>query len=120
VTTWGLVNDRLEEFGVKADKHVVSIVTDGAAVMKKVGEICPCEQQLCLVHGLHLAVTDVLYSKKENDEELGEVAIHISSPDFNAEDLECTEGLDFDVNEEFVDFQNSDIKRVVEKVLNRF
>lgn len=43
---------------------IVSITTDGAKVMVKMGRQLPIIHQLCMAHGLHLAVMDVLYSKE--------------------------------------------------------
>lgn len=57
------VKDRLEEFAVSLEKHVVACVTDGAAVMVKFGRLIECDHQLCYAHGIHLAVCDVLYKK---------------------------------------------------------
>ena len=42
------------------------MVTDGASVIKKTGKLPQITHQLCLSHGVHLAVVDVLY-KKAND-----------------------------------------------------
>ncbi len=42
----------------------MGITTDGAAAMKKLGYLVQYERQLCLNHGIHLAVLDCLYSKK--------------------------------------------------------
>lgn len=69
-----LLKKKLADFGVDI-KNIVSITTDGAAVMKKVGKLININQQLCLAHGIHLAVTKVLYknpgsqiSNSETDE----------------------------------------------------
>ncbi|XP_035714943.1 uncharacterized protein LOC118438569 [Folsomia candida] len=45
---------------------IVSIITDGASVMTKIGKLSPTHQQLCIAYGVQLAVTDVLYAKKKN------------------------------------------------------
>ena len=57
-----LVRNKLLEFGIYLDKHVVATVNDGASVMVKYGKLIEPEQQLCYAHGIHLAVCDFLYS----------------------------------------------------------
>lgn len=54
----------LAMFGLSMDKHIIASTTDGASMMKKIGRITKPEHQLCLAHGIHLAVTDVLYKDK--------------------------------------------------------
>jgi hypothetical protein len=56
-----LLTKKLEIYGLSLEADIVSIVTDGASVMKKVGKIISAEQQLCYAHGVQLAVLDVLY-----------------------------------------------------------
>ena len=51
---------------------VVSIVPDGASVMKKVGKIAQLNHQLCYAHGVHLAVCDVLYKNRSATHTAGE------------------------------------------------
>ena len=48
---------------------VVGFTTDAARVMGKFIRSLPIEiiHQECFAHGIHLAVCDVLYKKKEND-----------------------------------------------------
>lgn len=57
-----LVETKLEEFGLNFN-GIVSITTDGAAVMKKLGLSLNTDHQLCLAHGIQLAVIKVLYKK---------------------------------------------------------
>ena len=59
------VQNKLSEFGLEVEKHVVACVTDGACAMVKFGKIIDCDQQLCYAHGIHLAVCDVLYRKMD-------------------------------------------------------
>ena len=58
-----IVERRFDVFNVSLEKHVVTCITDGAAVMIKFGKYIPCEHQLCYAHGIHLSVCDVLYGK---------------------------------------------------------
>lgn len=59
------VQNKLSEFSLDLEKHVVACVTDGASVMVKFGRIIDCDHQLCYAHGIHLAVCDVLYRKTD-------------------------------------------------------
>ena len=60
-----LLKKQLADFGItNMQTSFVSIVSDGASVMKKLGKISQLEYQLCYAHGLHLAVCDVLYQNK--------------------------------------------------------
>lgn len=60
-----LVSQRLQEFGLSLENHIVAICTDGASVMCKVGRLMSAEHQVCLAHGIHLAVLDVLYKGRD-------------------------------------------------------
>lgn len=51
--------------GLNLKQDIVSIATDGASVMTKVGRCIEAEQQLCYAHGVQLAVLDVLYKKPQ-------------------------------------------------------
>lgn len=59
------VQNKLDEFNISLEKHIVACVTDGASVMVKFGKLIDCEHQLCFAHGIHLAVCDVLYKKTD-------------------------------------------------------
>lgn len=58
-----LVSMRLNDFGIQMDTGLVALTTDGAPAMKKLGRISHLEQQLCLAHGIQLAVIDTLYER---------------------------------------------------------
>ena len=60
-----LVRQKLFEFGIDLNKHIVATVNDGASVMVKYGKLIEAEQQLCYAHGIHLAVCDFLDSKAQ-------------------------------------------------------
>ncbi len=102
------VASKLQEFGLNLTKDIVGATTDGASVMKKTGRIMEVEHQLCHCHGLHLAVTGVLYKKctaKEEEEE-----------DEEEDDLDPGEGEEEeeedDEEEEFVEDYTKAIKKV--------
>ena len=57
-----LLEKYLADFGIiYIQASIVSIVSDGASVMKKLGKLSQVYNQLCYAHGTHLAVCDVLY-----------------------------------------------------------
>jgi len=62
--TLELVDKKLNSFDVSFKQDIVSVMSDGAAVMQKFGKLSPAYQQLCYNHGLHLAVLKVLYVQK--------------------------------------------------------
>ena len=65
-----LVQQVLQNFDLNYHQDIVCITTDGALVMRKVGRLSICDQQLCIVHGIHLAIIDVLYKQPENEIEI--------------------------------------------------
>ena len=58
------IDNHLSKYGIDTSKHMFAITADGAAVMKKCGDMSASEYQGCYSHALHLAVCDVLYSKR--------------------------------------------------------
>lgn len=56
-----ILTQKLNEFGLCLNSDIVCIVTDGSSVMQKVGRLLKADQQLCLAHGIQLAVISVLY-----------------------------------------------------------
>jgi len=60
-----LIELKLSEFGLSLADDIVCIVTDGASVMVKVGNLTETEQQLCYAHAVQLAVLDVLYRRHD-------------------------------------------------------
>lgn len=59
-----MVLKHLHKFSLKLERHIVACTTDGAAVMQKFGRESPTEMMLCMNHGIHLAVIDVIYRRK--------------------------------------------------------
>lgn len=62
-----LVIRKIESYNLSIERDIVSIMTDGASVMLKVGKLSKFHQQLCFAHGVQLAVIDVLYKKKKKE-----------------------------------------------------
>lgn len=63
-----LIERRLENFNLKPELDIVNLTTK-AKVMVKVGRLFASEHLLCIVHGLHLAVIEVLYKTQPKDKE---------------------------------------------------
>lgn len=63
-----IIESHLQDFGITFNKDIVACTADGAAVNVKFGGESPTELQQCLAHGIHLAVMDVLCSKKKTYE----------------------------------------------------
>lgn len=57
-----VLNAKLAQFGLSLD-DTVAAGTDGASVMKKFGKLLGIIHQVCLAHGIHLAVVKCLYGK---------------------------------------------------------
>ena len=47
--------EKLEEFDISDERHLVATTKDGASVMAKMGRLFDALSQLCHAHGLHLA-----------------------------------------------------------------
>lgn len=58
-----LIRQKLEEFNLNFQEHIVASTHDGAQVMQKYGKLTGIESQLCYNHAIHLAVLDSLYDK---------------------------------------------------------
>lgn len=86
------ISQFLMKFGIKTDKHILAATMDGCSVNKKLGRIANLRVQLCMVHGIHLAVLDVLYNYKEESEEVEET---------DDNDDECEDDLSGDVDRSF-------------------
>lgn len=57
-----VLNAKLAKFDLSLE-DIVAVGTDGASVMKKFGRLLGVIHQVCLVHGIHLAVKKCLYGK---------------------------------------------------------
>lgn len=65
-----LVCSALDKFGLDLFKHIICIMTDGCAVMTKLGALAsPVFQQLCYAHAVQLSVLDVLYVKEDKSDQ---------------------------------------------------
>lgn len=80
-----VISKKLEDFGISFETDITCITTDGAAVMAKLGRISLKLQQLCMAHGIHLAVIEAIYTHDQKGVE--------SNCDTNEED-EAEDDLD--------------------------
>lgn len=124
-----VIKSKLKEFGISL-ANIVSVTTDGASVMKKTLKLIDANHQLCLVHGIQLAVIKVLYNKNNTDEiededqepvELPDTNDCDNSDDDNDEDIENNgEGLEV-VQNMFIDshlnpVQNVELNSLITKI----
>ena len=80
----------------------MAIMSDGAAVMKLLKEILKIEQQLCLAHGNHLGVLDVVCKKKpvKKPEEKSSTAFEDEDEESNEDESGDEESSDEESDEE--------------------
>ena len=104
------VRAKLSEVVLDLEHDIISIVTDGASVMKKFGRLIPCEHNLCYAHTIHLAVCDVLYKKKssETDESQDEDTITEDNDDFELDENKENLSETFSIGEHDEDDENFD------------
>lgn len=81
-----LIETRLEDFGLIPERDIINLTTDGPKVMVKVGKLFVSEHQLCIVHGLQLAVIEVLYKNQPNEAPEDEAVLGIISDIFEEDD----------------------------------
>ena len=60
-----LLLERVEQFGLNFDRHIVALCDDSCSQMKLLGKMSVTEQQLCVVHGVHLGVSKTIYNKTD-------------------------------------------------------
>ena len=88
-----IVREKLKEFGICLDSDIVAATTDGAAVMKKFGKAILPTHQLCLAHGIHLAVCDVLYKTTLVQEIIPDLD---EEEDFALDDISISDDSDYE------------------------
>lgn len=113
------VEQRLKLFELTFKTDIVSVMTDGASVMTKIGKISPTHQQLCFAHGIQLAVIDVLYKNKSKavPSRDNEIEDNYESDSDEEEEVE-EDGSDLDDDNGFgVEFVGEYNENVVEETL---
>lgn len=124
-----ILQQRLHKHNISLAKDIVAIVTDGPNIMLKVGRIVEAEHHLCLAHGIHLSVCDVLYNKNKDtiisQTSTNETVLQIEDDGCNSdddieEDFTCLQmGLDFEPIYKDVEISNqneNNINELVKKV----
>ncbi len=56
-----IIKNRLNEYNLIIEKHIVACVSDGASVCKKVVNLLNVEHHICYLHSLHLGIIESLY-----------------------------------------------------------
>lgn len=119
-----LLQEKLAHFGLSLNSDIVAIVTDGPNVMLKVGETFNSwTSQLCFAHGIHLAVCDVLYKKKIQNEIESVESENSADDEYNdvQENIDSLESV-LSINSDEIDSEMSDltsdnnISEVIKKV----
>ena len=94
----------LREYDLNA-QDIIAITTDGAKVMLKMGRQLPFAHQVCVAHGLHLAVMEVIYSDFSwspvggiDDDGNEEEVLDDESSDFVMESVETMDNLELTTN----------------------
>ena len=75
-----MITEELSEFGFNLKRHIVGMVTNGAAIVEKTSWLSEVLHQICHFHGIHLTVVDVLCKKnnagKHENESFDRETIH--------------------------------------------
>lgn len=115
----------LKDFGIIYNENIIGVSSDGASTMKcAFGKEKNVLNQLCLNHGIHLAIMDFFYSKKNEKEESDEKSYENFDEEeindekefyetleiINEED-ECSEVILFDDIKEIISNVRSIIKK---------
>ena len=67
------------EYELVVKIHIVCLITDGAPVMKKCARVLGISNQVCVAHGIHLAVS-ALYKKKTTPDQDQQTATNRDRP----------------------------------------
>ena len=96
--------------------QIIAILSDGAAVMKKLAEILEIEQQLCLAHGNHLAIVGVAYTNlKKKEKPSDEFPVENDENHDANEEEEESDNNDADESEEDDSPEGPEVQIVVEE-----
>ena len=81
------MDKKFKEFDIELKRDLIAICTDGAQVMVSMGKLLGITHVLCMAHGLHLAVTDILYKKRTAKQ----AVVNDSDDSMEAEENEASE-----------------------------
>jgi hypothetical protein len=111
------VKEKLSVFDLDMQKDVVSLITDGARVMLKIKTISGLEHQLCVAHGVQLAVLDTLYdSPTASKEKFCEEVASVSSDDSDGDDDTETGGLQVEMDKSETRLRNKRVRETIGKI----
>lgn len=88
---YNLICLKLKEFDIVLT-DIVCLTTDGASLMKSLHNLMPCYGQLCLLHGIHLAVKDtmaIMNDCEDNDEDDDEDIVENSESEVDDFEFSC-------------------------------
>lgn len=114
-----VLEDKLKQFGILLH-NVISITTDGASVMKKMVSNVDIHHQLCIAHGIQLAIIKVLYGRT--------IAYDTITDDFNRSTNEGESDEEYENEDESFSIANEttdqhaitiadiDIHKIIDKV----
>lgn len=115
----------LSSFELSLD-DLVGVTSDGASVMKKLGILLNVIHQICLAHGIHLAVLKCLYKKKDdssqesNDNEEGQMEIETEENEDSCDEAENDIGYELDIElnniPKDLNFNDDDIRALIFKI----
>jgi len=120
-----IISRRLLDFDISMTSDVVCVTSDGAPVMCQISKLSGCLRQLCIAHGIQLAVLDVLYERKVQDLEESESDDDLDDESGTYEDaseIETVEEDDDDdrlnvlVDQSVSDLAEATVKDLVKKV----
>ena len=118
-----LLKEKLEEFSLNLETDIVLIISDGCAMMVKVGRIFDGIHIICMAHTIHLAVSDTLYSIKNNipfneeiNKNLKNESLYLNHPEHESEKNESEDSEEeIETKYKYEDIGNliSKIRRIV-------
>jgi len=94
------VTDHLKAFHLSFENDIVATTNDGASVLVKYGRECPAELQLCLNHGIHLAVCETFYFKGQASSVQNSNSADANKYDSNEDDDFGSHNEDFSLSED--------------------
>ena len=113
-----IIQMKLEEFKLSYTGDIVCSVTDGAAVMVKMGRLSSCKHQQCMAHGIHLFVCDVLNKSRPSEN----IDLENTCEDYDILEIEEVTGdnIEISIDEDITTFvelrDDCDIKTTIQKV----
>lgn len=114
-----MVIQKLTEFGIDEDCHIVAVICDGAPVMQKMGRSFLAFQQLCMAHGIHLAVCDLLYEKprKKKNNRVATARLSDAFQTVSGTDSENDQDDQSDIDEEDIEENSYEIEIDPQKIV---